>query len=174
MTQPTAEPIHKKRKRTCIAVSSEEEEDDADADPNVPSRADLAFIAPSDEEGDEEESTDEDEVDEDQGEADDAADAAAAPTPEPTQPIDNYYKNTPCQVCKLGNRADVLVLCDGCDQGWHTDCIGLDEVPDGDFFCAACTETRQHQKQKKTSRQSDSQPKRRRLRQAKDGEESDE
>jgi len=30
------------------------------------------------------------------------------------------------------------MLCDGCDSGFHTSCIGLSTVPFGDWFCRRC------------------------------------
>ena len=34
-----------------------------------------------------------------------------------------------------------MLLCDGCDAPWHTYCLSppLEGVPDGDWFCPACT-----------------------------------
>ena len=34
-----------------------------------------------------------------------------------------------------------MLLCDGCDRGHHIYCVvpPLDAIPDGDWFCAACT-----------------------------------
>lgn len=30
------------------------------------------------------------------------------------------------------------MLCDGCDKAYHTVCVGLKEVPAGDWFCSKC------------------------------------
>ena len=49
---------------------------------------------------------------------------------------------TRCQLCQsLGQEASML-LCDCCDQGWHLACLPepLSAVPEGDWFCSACTE----------------------------------
>ncbi|KOS17004.1 PHD and RING finger domain-containing protein [Escovopsis weberi] len=35
-------------------------------------------------------------------------------------------------------REDVLLLCDSCDAVYHTYCIGLDDVPEGDWYCMEC------------------------------------
>lgn len=40
-----------------------------------------------------------------------------------------------CKVCHDGGD---LVLCDLCPSSFHKSCIGLKEVPDGDWFCPAC------------------------------------
>ena len=45
---------------------------------------------------------------------------------------------TPCPVCNLSDREDVLLLCDGCEAAYHTYCIGLDHIPDGNWYCMEC------------------------------------
>ncbi|KAL2488622.1 PHD finger transcription factor [Forsythia ovata] len=40
-----------------------------------------------------------------------------------------------CTVCHYGGE---LVLCDNCPSSYHTHCLGLKEVPDGDWFCPTC------------------------------------
>ncbi|KAF5802600.1 putative histone acetyltransferase chromatin regulator PHD family [Helianthus annuus] len=40
-----------------------------------------------------------------------------------------------CSVCHYGGE---LVLCDQCPSSFHTRCLGLTEVPDGDWFCPSC------------------------------------
>lgn len=45
----------------------------------------------------------------------------------------------PCPVCGNDDHEEVLVLCDGCDMGYHTYCVDLDSVPTGRWFCADCT-----------------------------------
>lgn len=44
----------------------------------------------------------------------------------------------PCPVCNSAEREDILLLCDSCDAAYHTSCIGLDHIPDGDWFCMEC------------------------------------
>ncbi|TLD30581.1 hypothetical protein PspLS_02158 [Pyricularia sp. CBS 133598] len=46
----------------------------------------------------------------------------------------------PCPVCNSSGDEEVLLLCDGCDASYHTYCIGLDEIPDGSWFCMECAE----------------------------------
>jgi hypothetical protein len=36
----------------------------------------------------------------------------------------------------------VAILCDGCDEEFFCDEVGLDEVPEGDWFCAGCEKKR--------------------------------
>nr|CAD2204423.1 unnamed protein product [Meloidogyne enterolobii] len=45
-----------------------------------------------------------------------------------------------CQHCKGVNRPDLLLLCDNCDDAWHTFCLRpqLWYVPDGNWFCPPC------------------------------------
>lgn len=40
-----------------------------------------------------------------------------------------------CSVCRDGGD---LILCDQCPSAFHTSCIGLEDVPDGDWFCPFC------------------------------------
>lgn len=43
-----------------------------------------------------------------------------------------------CVVCRSGEREDVLLLCDSCGRGCHTFCVGMADVPPGDWYCADC------------------------------------
>lgn len=45
-----------------------------------------------------------------------------------------------CQLCHCGDNEDSLLLCDGCDKGYHTYCFKpeLKDIPDGDWFCYEC------------------------------------
>ena len=38
-----------------------------------------------------------------------------------------------------------MLLCDGCDKGYHTYCIEppIEEVPEGDWFCPKCQEKKE-------------------------------
>ncbi|CAE7535847.1 unnamed protein product [Symbiodinium pilosum] len=47
-----------------------------------------------------------------------------------------------CQVCGGSQDAESLLLCDGCDAGYHTFCVGLSAVPAGDWYCERCEEDR--------------------------------
>jgi origin recognition complex subunit 1 len=50
------------------------------------------------------------------------------------------------ELCKECNSAGELVLCDGCDSGFHLKCCkpALRRVPKGDWFCgAACKEKKE-------------------------------
>uniref|UniRef100_A0A8B9GZ28 [histone H3]-trimethyl-L-lysine(4) demethylase n=1 Tax=Astyanax mexicanus TaxID=7994 RepID=A0A8B9GZ28_ASTMX len=68
------------------------------------------------------------------------------PEPEKTKP--RQKKNTPpppvdlyvCLVCGNGNDEDRLLLCDGCDDSYHTFCLipPLTDIPKGDWRCPKC------------------------------------
>ncbi|XP_064921122.1 PHD and RING finger domain-containing protein 1 isoform X5 [Columba livia] len=45
-----------------------------------------------------------------------------------------------CEVCGRSDREDRLLLCDGCDAGYHMECLNppLSEVPVDEWFCPVC------------------------------------
>ncbi|KAL1132310.1 hypothetical protein AAG570_010266 [Ranatra chinensis] len=45
-----------------------------------------------------------------------------------------------CQFCHSGDNEDKLLLCDGCDKGYHTYCFRpkMETIPDGDWYCHQC------------------------------------
>ncbi|KAG5684984.1 hypothetical protein PVAND_014187 [Polypedilum vanderplanki] len=47
---------------------------------------------------------------------------------------------TPCEICRRIDREDVMLLCDGCDKGFHMDCLDppLDQIPNNNWYCSAC------------------------------------
>lgn len=47
---------------------------------------------------------------------------------------------TLCEICNLSDREDSMLLCDGCNQGYHMDCLipALTEIPDGSWYCDNC------------------------------------
>jgi uncharacterized Zn finger protein (UPF0148 family) len=50
-----------------------------------------------------------------------------------------------CTVCNRDDDDESMLLCDGCDAGYHMGCLSppLTSVPQGDWFCPPCDE-RQH------------------------------
>ncbi|KAG6447302.1 hypothetical protein O3G_MSEX004836 [Manduca sexta] len=45
-----------------------------------------------------------------------------------------------CQFCLSGDNEDQLLLCDGCDKGYHTYCFKprMEKIPEGDWYCWEC------------------------------------
>jgi len=45
-----------------------------------------------------------------------------------------------CQMCRKGDNEELLLLCDGCDRGYHTYCCmpKLSAIPEGDWYCTDC------------------------------------
>lgn len=45
-----------------------------------------------------------------------------------------------CQFCHSGDHEEKLLLCDGCDKGYHTHCFKppMNTIPDGDWYCYEC------------------------------------
>ena len=45
-----------------------------------------------------------------------------------------------CEVCNSPEMADTMLLCDGCNTGWHMQCLDppLKSVPKGDWLCPTC------------------------------------
>ncbi|KAM6360547.1 PHD and RING finger domain-containing protein 1 isoform 4-T5 [Alca torda] len=60
-----------------------------------------------------------------------------------TQGNDGEDDPTFCEVCGRSDREDRLLLCDGCDAGYHMECLNppLSEVPVDEWFCPACAPT---------------------------------
>ncbi|KAF5020754.1 hypothetical protein F66182_7214 [Fusarium sp. NRRL 66182] len=52
---------------------------------------------------------------------------------------DEEEQGNPCPICNSSEREDVLLLCDSCDAAYHTHCIGLDDIPDGEWYCMECS-----------------------------------
>ncbi|XP_027716009.1 PHD and RING finger domain-containing protein 1 isoform X1 [Vombatus ursinus] len=48
-----------------------------------------------------------------------------------------------CEVCGRSDQEDRLLLCDGCDAGYHMECLNpsLSEVPVDEWFCPECVAT---------------------------------
>lgn len=47
---------------------------------------------------------------------------------------------THCEICNLSDREDTMLLCDGCDQGYHMECLipAMTEIPEGSWYCDNC------------------------------------
>ncbi|WVW78729.1 hypothetical protein I302_100689 [Kwoniella bestiolae CBS 10118] len=52
-----------------------------------------------------------------------------------------YKKGDVCEICRYGHTAEKILLCDGCDRGFHTYCLDppLSSVPTNEeWFCTSC------------------------------------
>ncbi|XP_014483609.1 PREDICTED: uncharacterized protein LOC106749063 [Dinoponera quadriceps] len=51
-----------------------------------------------------------------------------------------------CEVCHLSDREDRMLLCDGCDCGYHLECLTppMTEVPMEEWFCPECSQNSQN------------------------------
>ncbi|KAL7424409.1 hypothetical protein Q5752_000091 [Cryptotrichosporon argae] len=59
----------------------------------------------------------------------------------PRRPDGHYEKGEVCEVCSRGDAANKILLCDGCDRGFHTYCLSppLSSVPaNEEWFCTQC------------------------------------
>ncbi|CAK9808178.1 PHD and RING finger domain-containing protein 1 [Anthophora plagiata] len=63
-------------------------------------------------------------------------------TPREEENLDDL---TFCEVCHQSDREDRMLLCDGCDCGYHLECLTppLNEVPVEEWFCPECSQTSQ-------------------------------
>ena len=43
-----------------------------------------------------------------------------------------------CINCGIASRPEAILLCDGCNGTHHVECVGLTQVPAGDWFCVSC------------------------------------
>ena len=48
-----------------------------------------------------------------------------------------------CELCGNTRVGETLLLCDGCDRTFHPQCVDLEVVPEGDWFCSDCVEQTQ-------------------------------
>ena len=46
-----------------------------------------------------------------------------------------------CEICTSRANASDMLLCDGCDKGYHNPCVGRTpgDIPTGDWYCTTCT-----------------------------------
>ena len=60
--------------------------------------------------------------------------------------------STACRVCNSKDDEDEMLLCDGCDAGYHTYCSEppIKDVPEGDWFCPNCPEKKEEEEEGST------------------------
>ena len=53
---------------------------------------------------------------------------------------DKSIMKASCQFCHGGENENALLLCDGCDKGYHTYCFKppITKIPEGDWYCYEC------------------------------------
>jgi hypothetical protein len=53
----------------------------------------------------------------------------------------SYYDLLPCSVCCSRSRSATMLVCDGCDQGFHMHCMGMGgkRPPPDAWFCVHCS-----------------------------------
>ena len=53
---------------------------------------------------------------------------------------DDWYKELLCQFCQKGDQAEQMLICDGCDAGYHMHCMRpiLVSYPSGSWYCKDC------------------------------------
>ncbi|CAG8805685.1 18359_t:CDS:2, partial [Racocetra fulgida] len=51
-----------------------------------------------------------------------------------------YCEFCGCSVCKRKDDPGCILLCDGCEKGFHTRCLNpqLDSIPAGEWYCDEC------------------------------------
>ncbi|KRT80721.1 PHD finger motif containing protein [Oryctes borbonicus] len=54
--------------------------------------------------------------------------------------IEDDVDDHACQKCGKSDHPEWILLCDGCDNGWHCSCLrpALFIIPEGDWFCPPC------------------------------------
>merc|ERR1711862_596428 len=64
--------------------------------------------------------------------------------------------NTKCKVCRRKTDSDNMLLCDSCDNGYHTYCLKpkLKTIPSGDWYCPECKPKERVRSPKKKVRKS--------------------
>ncbi|KNZ76050.1 Lysine-specific demethylase 5A [Termitomyces sp. J132] len=58
----------------------------------------------------------------------------------PTPNINHSWNQQHCEICHKKNRGEAMLLCDGCDCGFHTFCLRppLSSIPKDHWFCYTC------------------------------------
>lgn len=64
-----------------------------------------------------------------------------SPSSESESESDSDFDDVCCEECGSGKNAPDLLLCDGCDRGYHLYCLKpiLAAVPKGSWFCPPCS-----------------------------------
>lgn len=70
-------------------------------------------------------------------------------------------ENARCRICRRKSDDENLLLCDGCNQGFHLYCLrpALKSIPRGDWFCVSCRpkrDVRSHREKQRTRKEASS------------------
>ena len=57
--------------------------------------------------------------------------------------LDMDDDDVPCMYCGSADGEESFVLCDGCPNGGHFQCMGMTGVPEGDWHCVVCVGKRE-------------------------------
>jgi len=57
-----------------------------------------------------------------------------------------------CTICQSGDDERNLLLCDGCDEGYHVSCVGLQRVPRGRWHCPSCASWEREREEREENR----------------------
>ncbi|CAE6475034.1 unnamed protein product [Rhizoctonia solani] len=62
------------------------------------------------------------------------------PLPVAAPPAATARKGETCELCRKGDRDTEMLLCDGCDEGFHMSCLDppMNSIPKGTWFCHTC------------------------------------
>ena len=59
--------------------------------------------------------------------------------PSSSYELPEHLEHAFCQVCGSDRDEHILLLCDYCDSGYHTSCLGMDCIPNlAAWFCDEC------------------------------------
>lgn len=66
-------------------------------------------------------------------------------SPEKDEDEEFIDETDPCEICKGVESADSnpIILCDGCNKGFHMKCMKMTSVPHGKFFCSMICQFKQ-------------------------------
>lgn len=58
---------------------------------------------------------------------------------QPNPSLADFFREIRCVVCGSDMDENIMLLCDECDKGFHTTCIGLDHIPNLEmWYCDQC------------------------------------
>lgn len=145
------------RKGFSAAASTQLEDDDTDSLNKLDRRGSAkrrkshAILEDSDDEGEEtlrteEPSATEEDVEQEhaEGSSEEASYKTARASVESGKSVEEELEEldeVACKQCSRDDHGEEMLLCDGCDHGYHMYCLDppLKKVPKDDWFCPACT-----------------------------------